>query len=181
MSEDIITSAFVRLRKKFLRLALGMLPSQEDAEDALQDAFIRLWQREEQLETEQDVEAMTVTTLRHIGIDRWRRTSASALPDNEEENTQAEDANLNRASWNQYAAEEAEKEARESLKRMEAWMENELTPLQLEIIRLREYEEQSYADIASLLNMTETAVRMQLSRARKRIRQRWKIQSNLNQ
>ena len=33
MSEDIITSAFVRLRKKLLRFAQGMLPSQEDAEE----------------------------------------------------------------------------------------------------------------------------------------------------
>ena len=173
MSEDIITSAFVRLRKKFLRFAQGMLPSQEDAEDALQDAFIRLWQREEQLETEQDVEAMTVPTLRHIGIDRWRRTFASAFPDKAVEDTQAEEANLTRASLHQYAAEEAEQEARERLQHMEAWMERELTPQQLDIIRLREYEERSYAEIASLLHMTETAVRMQLSRARKRIRQMW--------
>ena len=173
MSEDIITSAFVRLRKKFLRFAQGMLPSQEDAEDALQDAFIRLWQREEQLETEQDVEAMTVTTLRHIGIDRWRRTSTSAFPDKAVEDAQVEEANLTRASLHQYATEEAEQEARERLQHMEAWMERELTPQQLEIIRLREYEERSYAEIASLLHMTETAVRMQLSRARKRIRQMW--------
>ncbi len=45
-----------------------------------------------------------------------------------------------------------------------------LTPLQQQIIHLRDYREKSYDDIAYELNMQPTAVRMQLSRARKTIR-----------
>ena len=40
MSEEILTQTFTRLRKRFLQQARRMLPSLEDAEDALQDVFV---------------------------------------------------------------------------------------------------------------------------------------------
>ena len=43
MSKETLTSTFTELRKGFLRLAMRFLPSQEDADDALQEAFFRLW------------------------------------------------------------------------------------------------------------------------------------------
>ena len=177
MSEDIMTSAFVKLRRKFLQFAKGMLPSEEDAEDALQDAFVRLWQRAEQLDSEQEVEAMTVTTLRNMGIDRWRKRKTTTLTIRDEEENPVSDTGINQASMKWHEAEEAKEEAREKLKQVEAMMERELSPQQLEIIHLREYEERSYAEIASMLQMKETAVRMQVSRARKAIRDYWKMKN----
>ena len=177
MSEDIMTSAFVKLRRKFLQFTKGMLPSEEDAEDALQDAFVRLWQRANQLDSEQEVEAMTVTTLRNMGIDRWRKRKITTLTVRDEEENPVSDIGINQASMKWHEAEEAKEEAREKLKQVEAMMERELSPQQLEIIHLREYEERSYAEIASMLQMKETAVRMQVSRARKAIRDYWKMKN----
>ena len=50
-------------------------------------------------------------------------------------------------------------------------IEEILTPLQRQIIHQREYEDKSYREIARNLRMSETAVRMQISRARQRIRE----------
>lgn len=46
MSKETLTSTFTELRKGFLRLAMRFLPSQEDADDALQEAFFRLWKQQ---------------------------------------------------------------------------------------------------------------------------------------
>ena len=39
MSEELLTSTFTKLHKKFQRIALKLLPSESDVEDALQEAF----------------------------------------------------------------------------------------------------------------------------------------------
>ena len=42
MNEEPLILTFTKLRKGFLRLASRFLPNEEDASDALQDAFCRL-------------------------------------------------------------------------------------------------------------------------------------------
>ena len=156
LSEEVLTTAFVRLRKKFLQQARTMLPSLEDAEDALQEAFVRLWPNAEKLLTQKDVEAVTKVTIRHIAIDQSRRKQPSELVVEEARSDDLDD--------------------KERLAQAEMLMQQLLTPLQRDIIRLREYEDRPYSEVAATLNMTETAVRMQLSRARKILREAWKKQ-----
>ena len=162
MSKETVTSVFVKLRSRFMQRARGVLPSQEDAEDALQDAFVRLWQKAETLNTEQEVEAVATTTLRHLGIDRYRRGQRLATVEldgthdrNEEEETDSDQRN-------------------EQMNEVEQLMEEVLSPSQRKIIQLHEYEERSYEEVAMLMGMQQTAVRMQLSRARKALREEYR-------
>ena len=158
MSEEILTQTFTRLRKRFLQQARRMLPSLEDAEDALQDVFVRLWPRAEMLNTPSDVEAMTTVVLHRRAIDLNRRMSAVPT----EEMPMVEQGS----------------DDRDALQEAEVLMERLLTPLQREIIRLKEYEDRPYSEVAALLGMQEAAVRMQLSRARKKLRTEWKKMTN---
>ena len=57
------------------------------------------------------------------------------------------------------------------LNEVEAIISKELTQIQKEIIERKEYNGESFEEIAISLGMQETAVRMQLSRARKKIRE----------
>ncbi len=161
MSEELLTTTFVQLRKRFLRQVRHIFPSQEDAEDALQDAFVRLWPKAGQWQTSDEVEAVASVTLRHLGIDRWR----------ERQKSQA--VSLDDALAREVAATDEDNDAHERLAAAEAMMQRLLTPVQLDIIRLREYEDRTYDEISALLDMQPTAVRMQLSRARKLLRQAW--------
>jgi RNA polymerase sigma-70 factor (ECF subfamily) len=60
---------------------------------------------------------------------------------------------------------------KETFSIVERIINQELTPLQQKIIQLREYEGKSFEEIACDLGMQPAAVRMQLSRARKTIRE----------
>ena len=160
MSEEQLVSTFTTLRRKFLHLALRLLPYDEEAEDALQDAFCRLWPRRDHINSNAEAEAMTTTTLRNICIDRLRKKELETVPIDEERD--------------KIEAEHDEAEREELIKNVEKIISTELTPLQQQIIEEREYKGRDIEEIAKRLDMQPTAVRMQLSRARKKIREIYK-------
>lgn len=143
-----------------------MFPSLEDAEDALQDAFVRMWPHAADIATSSDAEALTVTTLRHLSIDRHRSSHAT------QPLTPEHDARLAADAGNAV-------EARVVLAEVEQMMCQLLSPLQQDILRMREYEGRSYAEIATALDMKETAVRMQLSRARRALREEYRKRNTI--
>jgi len=158
MSEETLITTFVRLRKGFLRLATRLL-SKEDAEDALQEAFYRLWPRRDLINTLQEAEAMTVTTIRNLCIDQLRKQKTEWVELDEERDARPDDG-------------EEEVLIRERLlDEVERLIDRKLSPMQQLILRKKEYEGQRIEDIARQLGMQQAAVRMQLSRARKIIRE----------
>lgn len=159
MSKETLTSTFTELRKGFLRLAMRFLPNQEDADDALQEAFFRLWKQADRINSREEAEALTVVTVRNLCIDTLRRKS----------HLQTVELDENRDN----AADDPESEAQERENRfrtVEKIIELHLTPLQKRILHMKEYENKDYEEIAEILGMQPPAVRMQMSRARKEIR-----------
>ncbi|MBQ8521992.1 MAG: sigma-70 family RNA polymerase sigma factor [Bacteroides sp.] len=159
MSEETLVSTFVRMRKGFLRLANRFLPNEEDASDALQDAFCKLWPRREAIHTRQEAEALTVTTLRNLCIDRLRKQEPVIVELDVERDGSPDDSAEERLAREELFAE------------VERLIDSKLSPMQRLILRWKEYEERSTEEIAAELDMQPTAVRMQLSRARKIIRE----------
>jgi RNA polymerase sigma-70 factor (ECF subfamily) len=156
MSEKQLITAFTAMRRKFLQIASRMLPRDEEAEDALQEAFCRLWPRRDRINSDTEAEALTTTTLKNICIDRQRKRRLETVPIDEEHDSMEEDTH-------------DEKEA--LLTEVEKIIEHLLSATQKRIIKEKEYNEKSIEEIATELNMQPTAVRMQLSRARKKIRE----------
>ena len=159
MSEETLTSTFTELRKGFLRLASRFLSDEEDAQDALQEAFCRLWPRRDQIHTRQEAEALTVTTVRNLCIDTLRKQHTQTVELNEER-----DAELTES-----VAEKMERE--ELFSEVDKLIKRHLSPLQQTILQRKEYDGESIEEIAVELNMQQPAVRMHLSRARKIIRE----------
>ena len=157
MSEQTLISAFSRWRNRLLRQALRFLPSKEDAEDVLQDAFIRLWAKAEQIETERDAASLATVIIRNMAVDHYRQQKRKP------QTTDVEMLDLQE--------ETADIDERRQL--VDEIMQRVLTPLQLRIVELREYEGLGYDEVASILGMQQPAVRMQLSRARRAIREEY--------
>lgn len=167
MSEETLTYTFTRLRKRLQLMARRILQNDDDVDDILQDAFCRLWPKKEELDDPQKVQAMTTTTIHNLCIDKLRQQQRHPTTDIDTE----KDAVMTPSPSDSL-------EVKERFLAVERIIETVLTPLQREIIYRREYEEEGYAEIARALQMQETAVRMQLSRARKMIRSIYQKQND---
>ena len=150
---DILTETYQRIRQRLKAGAGKMLSDADAAEDALQDAFVRLWGRY-QVRSEKEAEALLTRTVRNVSIDSLRKQKtvplAGDLPEEAEENREA------------------------LFRRVEEMVDTELTDLQKLIVRRHEYESVTLEKIAEELGMQPPAVRMQLSRARKTIREQYR-------
>ena len=149
---DYLTDAFIRLRQKLKVVSGRMLPAAADAEDILQDSFVRLWQRQYRLNSPTEAEALLARTVRNASLNERRRKRPLPLetepaddhPDSEEKET----------AYNQ----------------LHQKIETELTTTQRFILEEKEFGGRTLEDIAKELKMEPAAVRMQLSRARKTLR-----------
>lgn len=160
--EAPVLAAFRKMGEHLRRAARTMLGNDADAEDALQDAFVRLWTRRDRIPTEEDASALLTTTVQHLSIDELRRRSRY------DEQSVDDGGNFREP------ADEPRDALDETYEEVTRLLDDCLTPLQRDILESRDMRGESYADIARRLGMAETAVRMQLSRARKTIRETYR-------
>ena len=153
MEIDLLTSSFLGLRDKLHHIALKYLGSDEDAKDALQDTWLKLRSKGE-VETTIEARNKLVTVLRNVCIDHLRK--AREIPIDTTVDIQA------------YRMDE------EDIGNLEQLLQEGLTPLQKEIFNLVTHEEFDYDEIAKQLSMSVEAVRMNMSRTRKKIRENYK-------
>lgn len=138
-----------RVRPQLLTVARRYL-GDDNAEDVVQDALLRLWQMVGEVRRPMDALASVLT--RNLCISQLRRQRCpSGLS---EENITSEDSD--------YADDER-------LSRMLAIIET-LPSLQQTILRLRHIEGMEMKDIATLIGSNEVAIRKALSRARQAVR-----------
>lgn len=160
---DLLTSVFVDLRHRLKGLASGILGDSSEADDALQDAFCRLWQRRDRIASPKEAEALSVTTVHNVCIDVLRKHNHSPMVSiDENRDISVEDVN---------DGEDSILTREDLLRRVEQIISSRLTEQQQVILRMRDMEGLSFEAIAESLSMQPTAVRMSLSRTRKIIRE----------
>lgn len=145
-------------KDKLFRLAKRLLLSTEEAEDATQEVLVKLWNKNENLKTYNSVEALAMTMTKNYCLDQLKSKRASNLKI-EHTNFSGKEASLDKQF-----------EDSDSLK----WVEKIISQLpeqQRLIIQLRDIEQCEFVEIAKIMEMNETAVRVALSRARKTIRE----------
>lgn len=151
MKTDNLTSSFLALRDKLHRSALGFLKNDEDARDALQDTYFNLW-RNGGVETETEARNKLFTVLRNICIDRLRRPTTYSLDETD------------------MVSLEVKAFSFEDMDHYESLLTTGLTDIQRHIYSLVTHDDMEYDTIAETLGMSVEAVRMNMSRARRKIR-----------
>lgn len=160
MNSNNLTDSFIRLRTKLKKVAFSILQNDEDAEDALQDAFCRLWSSRASDDSEATLRSRSdgaaVVTVKRVCIDylRSRKQRASDPLSGDEAEREQDDGGL----WREERLAELQEELLEKL-----------PPVQRKVFEMvsRGIE---YDIVALRLDMSEASVRQAISRARKTLR-----------
>lgn len=156
MKKDVLTSSFLDIRSKLHRIAMRLLQNDEDAKDAVQDTFEKLWSKDE-IESNAEARNKLVHVLRNTCIDRLRTNHSVSL-----ESAEAD-------------FEGGYETSTEDMERYERLIVKGLTDSQMRIYNLITHDCLEYEEVARKLNMSVEAVRMNMNRARKRIRENVKM------
>ena len=145
------------LKYKLYRLSLRLLGRVEEAEDSVQDAMVKLWNRREELNNYSSIEAFAMTITKILCLDRIRSKAfqtqrlsdqqVMAVKQNPEEL-------LEKADFTVFVRKIIES----------------LPEQQKAIMHMRDIEGMEYDQIAEVMELNVNAVRVNLSRARKKVR-----------
>ena len=141
---------------KLYRMARSVLKDESLSKDAYQELMVRLWEKRIDLEAVKNRQAFLLTSMRNLCIDLLRKQQPNGeisknMPYSE--------------PCPHQLAEEAD------MVNMISRMIDMLPEMQRTIIRMKDVEEMETAEIAEILSLTENAVTVNLSRARKKLRE----------
>jgi len=158
MNLDDFKKQVIPLKNKLFRFANRLLENREEAEDMVQEAFIKLWNRRDKLDEYRSVEALAMVTTRNLCLDKLKRKKITI---EKIENLKDEMTN----------SQQDQKTDLSNIVHKIHQIIQTLPEQQRSIIQLRDIEGYDFEEIAELLDMNENAVRVSLSRARKKIRE----------
>ena len=160
MTHKDFKERYLPLSEGLFRIAMRYLENSDDASDAVQDLFVKLWNSRDTLDSVSSPRAYSYTLMRNLCIDRIRR-SGRIVPESQMPERAAS------------ATPDSETSGREALRRTLRCIET-LPPRQRQILQMRVFEELEYDEIASRLGMSEINARVQLSLARKTLKNKIK-------
>ncbi len=156
MKQSEFLNVVMPFKDKLFRLAKRLLVSREEAEDATQEILMKLWSKNESIGKYNNVEAFAMTMTKNFCLDRLKSKQASNLK-------------LVHSNYSDDSTSlQKQVEAKDSLSWVEKIMED-LPEQQKMVLQLRDVEEYDFDEIGELLNMKPTAIRVTLSRARRKI------------
>ncbi|MDU8886419.1 RNA polymerase sigma factor [Yeosuana sp. MJ-SS3] len=159
MTQTEFLNIVMPFKDKIFRLAKRLLVSTEEAEDATQEVLVKLWNNKSKFETYKNVEAFSMTMTKNFCLDKLKSKQAQNLKI-VHSNYQDNNVSLQK-----------QVELNDSLSWVERIIED-LPEQQKMVIQLRDIEQYDFDEIAKMLDMNNTAVRVTLSRARKTIREK---------
>jgi len=165
MKQSELLKTVMPFKDKVFRVAKRLLVSTEEAEDATQELFFKLWKNKEKLQNYKSVEAFAMTMTKNYCFDRLKSKQASNLT-LIHSNYKEKDTPLDRRV-----------ELNDSVSLVHQLIEN-LPEQQKLIIQLRDIEQYEFDEIAKMMDLKPTAIRVSLSRARKTIREQLIKQHN---
>lgn len=158
MTAEEFKYLFFPYRQKLYRLAVSYLGQSEDAEDAVQETYVRLWNRRDELSLV-NVEAYSMTIVKNISLDLLRSKKRKGYT-------------IDIENYDVAAEESLGDDSKEALLFISRWMQK-LPTIQKRVFELRHKKEMSMKMISEELNLTESNVKVILSRLRKQLKEEY--------
>ena len=145
---------------RLYRMAFRLMSNREEAEDIVQEVYVKLWGMRNELNSYNSIEALAVRITRNLCLDHLRRRKV---------NQNAMKAEQLKEEMHSVSPEEKleKKEETEMIHTLIA----ALPEPQRSLVHLRHLEGKEYEEISEMVNMNVNAIRVSISRARKQMRE----------
>ncbi len=144
---------------KLAGCARRLLSDPDDVEDVIQEVFLKLWCIREKLEEYDSVEAVAMQITRHLCLNHLKAFQFSRREHLSEQ-----------FGLSETTMPDVQLEEKDSLDRVMRIID-QLPGLQQLVLRMKHVEGREVEEIASLTGSSPEAVRMNLSRARRRVKE----------
>lgn len=165
MNQKEFLNLVMPFKDKVFRFSKRLLVSTEEAEDATQELYLKLWRNREKISSYKNVEAFAMTMTKNYCFDRLKSKQASNL-------------SLVHSNYKEKGTSLDKKTELSDSVSIVHQLIAKLPEQQRMIIQLRDVEQYEYEEIGKMLDIKQTAVRVALSRARKVIREQLIKQHN---
>ena len=162
MSHDKFHRIILPLKDKLFRLAWSIVRDSTEAEDIVQDVFLKLWSKNDEWDNIGNMEAYCFRATKNLALDRMMSLSARKT-----ENIAPE---LESGIFTDHVTpffKLVETERNTLIYRCI----NQLSESQKAVFQLREIEGMSYKEIAQALDISEDLVKVSLFRARNKLKE----------
>lgn len=156
MTHEQFKRIWIPLNPNFYKVAFHFLESEDEAKDAVQDLYIKLWNSKDSLDYILNPRAYGLTLLRNICIDRLRQ-----LQSHRNEKVTPETATT--------AESDSVTIGREEVRRLNQALDR-LSRQYSEVIRYRFFKDMEIKDISRITGLSQVNVRVMISRARQTLK-----------
>ena len=151
------------LKDELFRLALRITLNHAEAEDVVQETMLKVWNKRDQWDAIESMEAFCLTVCRNLALDRMRRA------DNQNQALEGS----HDAPDTSYASNPEEQAVQRDRVQLVKRLMQQLPEKQRTCMHLRDIEGKAYKEIAAVMNITEQQVKVNIFRARQTIKQKF--------
>lgn len=160
MERQVFEKEAARLRPMLVRYAIRMVHDEDMAEDLVQDTLLKLWNIHDTLEQYRSVDALATTIIKNLSLNAIRDNHKADV--DEETIVQIADS----SSFEEDMMDE--EETTEVMQMIKA-----LPDMQQTVLKMKHVDGLEIDEIAQMIGCKQDAVRQNLSRARKKIREQF--------
>ena len=159
MNAQEFKQRFMPHYKLLYRVAYQLTGNAQDAEDLLQDLYLKLWQKRDDLPDEAMKEAYLVTMIRHLFLDQRRLKHVDASAELKEEASPPDERSLDHQI-----------DSRDEVRQMEGLIQ-QLPERDAKIIQMHLMEDRSYEEIEQDTGLSQGNIRIIVMRTKKKLKQ----------
>ena len=143
------------------RVAYHLTGNEQDAEDLLQDLYLKLWQKRDDLPDETINDAYLATMMRNLFVDQRRLKHVDASAELKNEDGPPDERSLDRQI-----------DARDEVRQMEGLI-SELSERDAKIIQMHLVDDRSYEEIERDTGLSQGNIRIIVMRTKKKLKQQF--------
>ena len=162
MDAESFKKVFLPMHQKLYRIAFALTGNSQDAEDILQDAYCKLWNKREEMRQVKNTEAFCVTLVKNLCYDSLRS------PQRKQSEEEVESLPMMTTG----TSPEAEAIEHDEI-RLIRQLIDKLPENQRQVMHLKGIKDCSLEEIEEITGLSAVNIRVLLSRARKVIREQY--------